>query len=143
MLGTNDRASDEGRLLKFNMSSPPKSLRSQISNYGSITPSNQDRESDASSSRTLHGTDYISENGSREAVFDRERRKSLIEEDADPLQIEPPTMKKKEETVTWSSLPQKSQLTILTIARLAEPLVQTSLRVSTSLSSTYCTISNT
>jgi hypothetical protein len=33
--------------------------------------------------------------------------------------------------VTWSSLPHKGQLAILTAARLAEPLVQTSLRVST------------
>ena len=40
------------------------------------------------------------------------------------------TMKKKEEKVTWSSLPHKSQLAILTLARLSEPLVQTSLRVS-------------
>lgn len=125
------------------MSSPPKSLRSQISNYGSITPSNLDRESDASSSRTLHGTDYIPRNGSCEPAFDRERRKSLIEDDEDPLQIELPTTKKKEETVTWSSLPKKSQLAILTVARLAEPLVQTSLRVSTSLGVIYCTKFNT
>lgn len=32
--------------------------------------------------------------------------------------------------VSWSSLPHKGQLAILTIARLSEPLVQTSLQVS-------------
>ncbi|KAK2625164.1 hypothetical protein QTJ16_005533 [Diplocarpon rosae] len=43
------------------------------------------------------------------------------------MQIEPPTMKQ-EDSATWSSLPHKSQLAILTLARLSEPLVQTSLR---------------
>ena len=42
--------------------------------------------------------------------------------------------KKKEEgeeeaPVTWASLPHRSQLIILTLARLSEPLVQTSLQV--------------
>ena len=36
----------------------------------------------------------------------------------------------KEEVVTWSSLPHKGQLAVLTMARLSEPLVQTSLQVS-------------
>jgi hypothetical protein len=35
----------------------------------------------------------------------------------------------KEAPVTWMSLPNKRQLAILTIARLSEPLVQTSLQV--------------
>lgn len=39
---------------------------------------------------------------------------------------------KKDEPVTWKSLPKRSQLVILTLARLSEPLVQTSLQVSTS-----------
>lgn len=38
--------------------------------------------------------------------------------------------KKKEEPVTWRSLPHRRQLIILTLARLSEPLVQTSLQVS-------------
>lgn len=38
--------------------------------------------------------------------------------------------KKKEESVGWKDLPHKGQLAILTIARLAEPLVQTSLQAS-------------
>lgn len=35
----------------------------------------------------------------------------------------------KEEKVTWMSLPCKKQLIVLTLARLSEPLVQTSLQV--------------
>ena len=41
--------------------------------------------------------------------------------------------KKKEDEVTWRSLPQRSQLIILTLARLSEPLVQTSLQASRSI----------
>jgi hypothetical protein len=41
---------------------------------------------------------------------------------------------KKEEPVTWRSLPHRRQLIILTLARLSEPLVQTSLQVFQSLS---------
>jgi len=37
--------------------------------------------------------------------------------------------KSKEELVTWRSLPHKGQLAVLTMARLSEPLVQTSLQV--------------
>jgi hypothetical protein len=44
---------------------------------------------------------------------------------AEPAELE----KKKEEPVTWASLPHRSQLIILTLARLSEPLVQTSLQV--------------
>ena len=40
--------------------------------------------------------------------------------------------KKTEEPVTWASLPHRSQLIILTLARLSEPLVQTSLQVCSS-----------
>jgi hypothetical protein len=38
--------------------------------------------------------------------------------------------KEKQEPVTWRSLPHRRQLIILTLARLSEPLVQTSLQVS-------------
>lgn len=37
--------------------------------------------------------------------------------------------KEKEASVTWMSLPHKRQLIILTLARLSEPVVQTSLQV--------------
>ncbi len=48
--------------------------------------------------------------------------------------LEPPNdedeaLKEKEAPVTWMSLPHKRQLVILTLARLSEPLVQTSLQV--------------
>jgi hypothetical protein len=36
----------------------------------------------------------------------------------------------KDEPVTWMSLPHKRQLIVLTLSRLSEPLVQTSLQVS-------------
>lgn len=97
-------------------------------------------DSDTDSSQSLlggHGTDYQQQslyNGTDivprpEPSADRERRKSFIREDEDPLQIDIPVNKKKE-MPGWRSLPFKSQLAIITIARLAEPLVQTSLRVS-------------
>lgn len=101
-------------------------------NYGTIESC--DTESNTSDDISPHGTDYQDQaltDVHHEPSFDRARRRSFIAEDEDPLQIEPPTMKKKEEKVTWSSLPHKSQLAILTLARLSEPLVQTSLRVST------------
>ncbi len=39
---------------------------------------------------------------------------------------------KKDEPVTWRSLPHRRQLVILTLARLSEPVVQTSLQVRSS-----------
>lgn len=47
------------------------------------------------------------------------------------LQTKP---KARRETVAWKDLPRKGQLTVLTLARLSEPLVQTSLQVGRSLS---------
>jgi hypothetical protein len=108
------------------MSSP----KSQSKGYGTI--SDYDAESERSEEASLHGTDYEETNRTfhNGVSYDRARRRSFIEEDEDPLQIEPPTMKSNvEKPVTWMSLPRKSQLAILTIARLSEPLVQTSLRV--------------
>lgn len=59
--------------------------------------------------------------------YDQESRVSFIQEDNNPLQT-PIKSKEEEELVTWMSLPQKDQLLILALARLSEPLVQTSLR---------------
>ena len=114
------------RIATDSMSSP----KSQSTGYGTI--SDYDAESERSEEASLHGTDYEerTRNFHNGVSYDRARRRSFIEEDEDPLQIEPPTMKTNEKPVTWMSLPQKSQLAILTIARLSEPLVQTSLRVS-------------
>lgn len=41
-----------------------------------------------------------------------------------------PVVSEKDEPVTWMSLPHKRQLIVLTLSRLSEPLVQTSLQVS-------------
>ncbi|PBP18093.1 major facilitator superfamily transporter [Diplocarpon rosae] len=91
-------------------------------NYG--TTENCDTESNRPENRSPHGTDYRDqalEQSPRELSYDRARRRSFIEADEDPMQIEPPTMKQ-EDSATWSSLPHKSQLAILTLARLSEPL---------------------
>ena len=117
------------------MSNFPKDT--QVNEYPASRDSDSNSESDSSQSLLAHGTDYPQQslyNGTsikppREPSFDRARRKSFIEEDEDPLQLDNP-VKEKKEIVTWSSLPHKSQLAILTVARLSEPLVQTSLRVS-------------
>lgn len=45
--------------------------------------------------------------------------------------VEEVESEKKDEPVTWRSLPHRRQLIILTLARLSEPLVQTSLQVYT------------
>ena len=109
---------------------PPRKMstssKSSVSDYGTIAQ--YDTDSDKSSDISPHGNDYDG-GSSNEVPYDRARRRSFIEEDEDPLQIELPV--KKPKPVTWSSLPHKGQLAILTAARLAEPLVQTSLRVST------------
>lgn len=66
--------------------------------------------------------------------FEAERSRSFVDdldEDDEPLQIEIPNRtEEKQKPVTWASLPRKSQLAILVLARLSEPLVQSSLRVS-------------
>lgn len=56
------------------------------------------------------------------------RRLSFLDQDATTAQPEIPQASK-EAPVTWRSLPHRRQLMILTIARLSEPLVQTSLQV--------------
>ena len=94
---------------------------------------NHDSDSDGSEDSLVHGTDYNNQRSNygsirNEPAYDRARRRSFIEEDEDSLQIDDPT-RKKDLPVTWMSLPHKSQLAILTMARLSEPLVQTSLRV--------------
>jgi len=62
-----------------------------------------------------------------EPPYSTTRRLSFIDQDAAPAQPEI-LVKAKEEPVTWMSLPHKRQLTVLTLARLSEPLVQTSLQ---------------
>jgi hypothetical protein len=80
---------------------------------------------------SVHGTDYQPPGliSPKEPSSDRSRRRSFIEEDDDPLQVDIPVREEKKEVpVTWMSLPRKGQLAILVTARLSEPLVQSSLR---------------
>ena len=84
-----------------------------------------------SDSDSVHGSDYHASSlePHKEPSADRARRRSFIEEDEEPLQVEIPVREEKKETsVTWKSLPRKGQLAILVMARLSEPLVQSSLR---------------
>jgi hypothetical protein len=89
-------------------------------------------------SHSGHGnTSYAPIKSHQEQTYERQRRPSFIEaENNEELQIEippaPPVQADKKGPVSWSSLPHKGQLAILTCARLSEPLVQTSLRVSES-----------
>ena len=55
------------------------------------------------------------------------RRASFLEDDELPPSEQKPTPPKAQ-PVTWRSLPKKGQLAILTMARLSEPLTQTSLQ---------------
>ena len=53
---------------------------------------------------------------------------SIVQEENDsPSTVIPTVRREKEPQVTWSSLPRKGQLAILTFARLSEPFTQTSL----------------
>lgn len=61
------------------------------------------------------------------ALFIQARRASFIDEDEPIFQASADNAASKEGPVTWSSLPQKSQLAVLTLARLSEPLSERSL----------------
>ena len=102
------------------------------SGYGAITQDNSESESDSNGSGevAVHGTDYNGPSPRKEPSHDRERRRSFIEEDDESLALEARPIKEKKSIASWSSLPHKRQLAILVIARLSEPLVQSSLRVS-------------
>ena len=56
------------------------------------------------------------------------RRSSFIDEEEQPVaEASAAHQNQNKEPVTWSSLPQKSQLAVLTLARLSEPLAERSL----------------
>lgn len=92
--------------------------------------SDSDDEHQERHSRLLPTGEPASRNGTQLPVI---RNDGVAAEDglvggqdpAQPAELE----KVKEEPVTWASLPHRSQLIILTLARLSEPLVQTSLQV--------------
>lgn len=72
----------------------------------------------------LHGTSNASSSSSSRGLFRREVEGCDVEDVVEDEEIEKPH----EEQVTWMSLPHKGQLAVLTLARLSEPLVQTSLQ---------------
>jgi hypothetical protein len=96
--------------------------------YGAIVQ--EDSDSEDSVGAAVHGTDYHPSSPRAEPTHDRVRRRSFIEEDEESLPLDVPTREERKTVVTWGSLPHKRQLAILTIARFSEPLVQSSLRVS-------------
>ena len=107
----------------------PTSSRRQVNEYSRI------RDNDAGTDED--GTEFADQNKSHsvksqsQPSYDSERRSSFASEDEDPLLLEVPSrIEEKENPVTWMGLPRKSQLAILTLARLSEPLVQSGLRVS-------------
>jgi hypothetical protein len=72
---------------------------------------------------SAHGTEYQVPGlePRNEPTFDQARRRSLVEEDEDPLRVDTRAREeKKEPPITWMSLPRKSQLAILVTARLSE-----------------------
>ena len=85
-------------------------------------------------SRPLPTGEPVSGNGTHLVAIDRdgvavEGGAGGTTSPTEPAELE----KEKGEPVTWASLPHRTQLIILTLARLSEPLVQTSLQVSRSL----------
>ena len=135
---------EDQRYLRPEISASSPMSQTPMSHGGDYESSDSDTEHDSLLSHSsVHGTGYQTirnGNGARknhEPVSDRERRQSFIEDDGDPLQIDipgtPEEQGEKDEPVTWMSLPNKRQLAILVIARLSEPLVQSSLRVCFSL----------
>lgn len=110
--------------------------RTPVVGYGAIIQENNDSDSDSDSNdlivTAVHGTDYNQPSPRSEPAHDRARRRSFIEQDEESLQLDVRPKKVKKAVVTWSSLPHKHQLAILTIARFSEPLVQSSLRVGSS-----------
>lgn len=67
-----------------------------------------------------------SSDGDRLAALDEEE---VAAEGGAERAVDEGNENEKEEKVTWASLPHRRQLIILTLARLSEPLVQTSLQV--------------
>jgi len=106
----------------------PTPSRHQVTEYSQVGDSDRNIDENGEFSDLNKGHTGKSRN---QPPCDPERRGSFASDDEDPLLLEIPIgMEEKEKPVTWRSLPRKRQLAILTLARLSEPLVQSSLRVS-------------
>ncbi|TVY21464.1 putative membrane protein, partial [Lachnellula arida] len=108
----------------------PASPRPQVNGYSQVGDNDRDSEDEESSGFTDQSKGHTVKSQDQ-SPYDPERRDSFLSEDGDRLELEIPvrtSTEEKEKPVTWKSLPRKSQLAILTLARLSEPLVQSSLR---------------
>lgn len=76
-------------------------------------------------SRSPERADSAERNGDRLATLDEEE----VAAEGGVGGVENETENEKDEKVTWRSLPHRRQLIILTLARLSEPLVMSSLQV--------------
>ena len=92
----------------------------------------EDREDGSNSEYdSTDSLDGAREPGEREGLLALprlNRQQSHASTVADDSEPPPPPDDGKEKPVSWSELPKKGQLTILTLARLSEPLTQTSLQ---------------
>jgi hypothetical protein len=97
--------------------------------YSSISDDNSDHSS-SPPKKGKNSQKSVRENGQQSGTASRG---SVNEGNGHQLSLEIPQAKTADEgqIVTWASLPHKGQLALLTFARLSEPLVQSSLRVST------------
>ncbi|KAJ6017771.1 hypothetical protein N7451_001150 [Penicillium sp. IBT 35674x] len=92
-------------------------------------PSDSDSDHDESTATPFLGNQNIRRPAPAPIHTDQRRFPSIDESDTDHVTLPAPEQEIAEEKpVTWSSLPKKGQLAILTMARLSEPLTQTSLQ---------------
>ncbi|KAF4627682.1 hypothetical protein G7Y89_g10471 [Cudoniella acicularis] len=109
---------------------PDTPLQPHGNHYSTFQPPDSHNESDLTITNAEIAQNQYRKHSDRrksEPPYDPNRRESFDEEDGDPLSLEIPP-RTNEKTITWRSLPNKSQLALLTLARLSEPLVQSSLR---------------
>ncbi|KAF5010023.1 hypothetical protein FDECE_3802 [Fusarium decemcellulare] len=98
------------------------------------------RQSDEQSESADNDSDHSGPHGPRsrhnEATQETDDRNKAVRQVTDPDGVLPPSPTstplppepKRNESVAWSDLPQKQQLFIITLARMSEPLVQSSLQ---------------
>lgn len=92
-------------------------------------PCDSDSDNDESNSTPFLENRSIRRLPPAPIVTDHRRFPSIVENDTDHAALPDSEQEVAEEKpVTWSSLPKKGQLAILTMARLSEPLTQTSLQ---------------
>lgn len=126
---------DKGKDVSFDADSDDETLQVDYRNVD-LEKGDKDYEADDSNvnqrllsaggpSTSASASDSENDSGRSPPVGGRGKKNKKQSKDKKP---------KKNETVRWRDLPEKGQLTVLTLARLSEPLVQTSLQVSTALS---------